>query len=282
MLLEQICKGLPIGANKIVPEIFLTMVQDNVDTINIKSELIQKYNIIDKDDSYMDNLITELPFTDELVHLSSFKNIMEKLKGREMYFNIDKLVRNNYLTVLNDGATIENREEVINKIYKLANSQITAEGHGEFSVLLTQPINVIIKKFYNSIPQIVILGAKGAGKTFLFREILRNRTWQKFTRIIGGKEQNRVSYVIPLVTSSNIISDLTDTEIIQGTIENFNKGFSCATENISFWYDNRMEIYSHNNQYHNLIEWSMFWKKMMLNAFKNVVDLVDVDKALNK
>ena len=26
----------------------------------------------------------------------------------------------------------------------------------------------------------------------------------------------------------------------------------------------------------------MFWKKIILNAFKNVVDLIDVDKALQK
>lgn len=278
MLLEQICKGLPMGANRIIPEIFLTMVQENVDTINIKSELLEKYNI-DKDDSYMDNLITELPFTDELVHLSSFKYIMKKLDGREMYFNIDKLVKNNYLVASNEEVVINNREKVINAIYKLAESQITAEGNGELNVLLTQPINTIIKKYYDNIPQIVILGAKGSGKTFLFREMLRNKTWQKFTQIGGGRVQNKISYVIPLMTPSNT-ENLTD--IIQETVKNFNNQFSYATENITFWYDNKQEIRSYNGKYHDLIEWSMFWKKMMLNAFKNVIDLIDVDKVLQK
>lgn len=276
MLLEQICKGLPMGANRIIPEIFLTMVQENVDTINIKSELLEKYNI-DRDNSYMDNLITELPFTDELIHLSSFKHIMKKLDGREMYFNISKLVKDSYLIAGNEEVAINNRERVINAIYKLADSQITAEGSGEFNVLLTQPINTIIKKFYNNIPQIVILGAKGAGKTFLFREMLRNKTWQRFTQIAGGKEQNKISYMIPLVTPRNT-ENLTD--IIQEAVKNFREQFSYAAENITFWYDNRQEIYSYNRKYHDLIEWGMLWKKMMLNAFKNVTDLIDADKML--
>ncbi len=278
MLLEQVCKGLPIGEDKIVPEIFLTMVQDNVDTVNIKSNLLAKY-YIERETSFMDNLITEMPFTDELVHLSSFKQIMKKLEGRELYFNIDRLVRDSYLTGSNERLSISNRERVINGIYRLADSQITAEGNGEFNVLLTQPINTIIKKHYNNIPKIVILGAKGAGKTFLFREMIRNKTWQNFTRIGGGKKQDKVSYVIPLVTPSNI-GNLSN--IIEETVKNFHTEFSYATENISFWYENRMEIYSYNTQCHNLVEWSMLWKKMMLNAFKNVMDLVDADKALER
>ncbi len=278
MLLEQICKGLPIGADKIIPEIFLTMVQENVETVDIKSGLLEKYSM-DKDDSYMDNLVTELPFTDELIHLSSFRHIMKKLDGREMYFNISKLVRDNYLATVNDKVIAANRESVIHAIYKLADSQITAEGNGELNVLLTQPIHTIIKKFYNSVPQIVILGAKGAGKTFLFREMLRNKTWQRFTQINGGKEQNKISYVIPLAAPSNT-GNLID--VIDGAVRDFSKDLVCATENLSFWYDNRIEIQSYNSNHHTLFEWSMFWKKMMLNAFKDVVDLMDVDKLLQK
>lgn len=281
MLLAQICKGLPMGSNTIVPEIFLTMVQENIDTADIKGALLEEYDIdINKDHSYMDNLITELPFTDELIHLSSFRHIMKKLDGRDMYFNINKLVKDSYLAVVgHDEGVINDREAVIHAIYNLADSQITAEGNGEFNVLLTQPINTIIRKYYNSIPQIVVLGAKGAGKTFLFREMLRRKTWQNFTQISGGKEQNKVSYVIPLVSPKSV-ENLTD--IIQKSVINYIKEFSSATENLSFWYDNRVEIYSYNSQYHSLVEWGMFWKKIMLNAFKNVLDLIDVDKILQK
>lgn len=278
MLLAQICKGLPIEANGIVPEIFLTMVQENVDTVNIKSSLLEKYNI-DKDDSYMDNLITELPFTDELIHLSSFKQIIKKLDGREMYFNISRLVKDNYLAAFHEDTVINNREEVIHAIYQLADNQITAEGNGELNVLLTQSIHTIIKKFYNSVPQIVILGAKGAGKTFLFREMLRNKTWQNFTQIGGGKEQNKVSYMIPLISSSNTENLI---PIIEAAVQNFRKDFLYAAENPSFWYDNRLAIRSYNGQHHDLMEWCIFWKKMMLQAFQNVADLKEADMALQK
>ena len=280
MLLAQICKGLPIGPNAVLPEIFFTMVQENINTVDIKSSLLEEYNSdVDRDDSYTDNLITELPFTDELLHLSSFRNIMKKLDGRDMYFNINRLVKENYLAESECGMVIKDREEVIHAIYNLADSQITAEGNEEFNVLLTQPIHMMIKKYWNSIPQIVVLGAKGAGKTFLFREMLRNRTWQNFIQMGSDKEINRVSYVIPLVSPKNT-ENLTD--IIQKAVKNFRSKFTFATDNLSFWYDNRIEILSYKSQYHDLVEWSIFWKKIILNAFKNVVDLIDVDKALQK
>lgn len=72
------------------------------------------------------------------------------------------------------------------------------------------------------------------------------------------------------------------TDIIQKAVKNFRSKFTFATDNLSFWYDNRIEILSYKSQYHDLVEWSIFWKKIILNAFKNVVDLIDVDKALQK
>lgn len=278
VLLGQICKGLQMEADSVVPEVFLTMVQENVETVEIKSRLMEQYNI-DRDNSYMDNIIMELPFTDELVHLTSFENIMKKLDGREMYFNIKKLVKDNYLSEHNYETVIKDREKVINAIYRLADNQITAEGNEEFKVLLTQPIHAIIKKYCNNIPRIVILGAKGAGKTFLFREMLRSKTWQNFTEIGGQKKQKKLSYIIPLISPGNTENLIS---IIQESVKMFHEKFPYAADNRSFWYDNRAEIHAYNTKFHDLMEWKIFWKKMMLSAFKNVMDLTDVDRELQK
>lgn len=72
------------------------------------------------------------------------------------------------------------RDDVIKRIHSFAEKQITAEGNGALKVLMTDPVQNLIRKYKNSIPNTVIMGAKGSGKTFLYREILRNQFWEKF------------------------------------------------------------------------------------------------------
>ena len=83
------------------------------------------------------------------------------------------------------------RNKVINSIHQFATSQITAEGNGTFEVLMTESIQNLIRKYKNSIPNTVIMGAKGSGKTFLYREILRNQYWEKFVERMGKMNQYR-------------------------------------------------------------------------------------------
>ena len=65
ILLQQLSKGLPLNENSKIPEVLLTMVQNGMNTAEIISELIAAYypNAIEGDDSIMDDIVTELPFS---------------------------------------------------------------------------------------------------------------------------------------------------------------------------------------------------------------------------
>lgn len=65
ILLQQLSKGLPLNENSKIPEVLLTMVQNGMNTAEIISELIAAYypNAIEGDDSIMDAIVTELPFS---------------------------------------------------------------------------------------------------------------------------------------------------------------------------------------------------------------------------
>lgn len=162
ILLHQLSKGLPLNENSKIPEILLTMGQENINTTDIVSGLTAVYDKYVSEDnvSITDDLVTELPFASELVHLESMQRIMKNLNGREFYNHILGIVRNSYIAQQEIQKTDDQltRDDVIKRIHSFAEKQITAEGNGALKVLMTDPVQNLIRKYKNSIPNTVIMG----------------------------------------------------------------------------------------------------------------------------
>ena len=88
------------------------------------------------------------------------------------------------------------RNKVINNIHEFAANQITAEGNGTFEVLMTESIQNLIRKYKNSIPNTVIMGAKGSGKTFLYREMLRINIGKSSLNVWAKMNQYRKAWAV--------------------------------------------------------------------------------------
>lgn len=278
LLLEQICKGLPVSEEAVMPEVLLTMTQDGIDTLDIQSELVKAFETNKSDMVTMGEFITELPFASELVHLTTFQQIMKKLEEREFYARIASLVSNYYFHEKISKKRNLEREEVISAIHDLAKKQISAEGNSEFNVLMTNPINNLLKKYSSSIPQAVVLGAKGSGKTFLFREMVKKKTWQKFNGFsLNGQEIETV--FVPLVAPRNG-GDFT--EILKQSVNRFNADISCADAVETYWFDVYEEVLAYKKTDHDLIEWKEFWRHTILNAFVEGMDFQMLECALKE
>ncbi len=214
ILLSQLSKGLPLNGETQIPEIFLTMVKENVDTADMISEMIAIYDKCATDDnlSITDDIITQLPFASELVHLDSMQKIMKSLNGRDFYKNILEIVENTYVrkNEVSGNEKITSRDEIIRSIHIYAENQITAEGNGALKVLMTESIQNLIKKYKNIVPNTVIMGAKGSGKTFLYWEIVRNKYWDKFLAGMSNNsgtengDEKQPDLLIPLLASGNV------------------------------------------------------------------------------
>ena len=213
-MLSQLSKGLPLNGETQIPEIFLTMVKENVDTADMISEMIAIYDKCATDDnlSITDDIITQLPFASELVHLDSMQKIMKSLNGRDFYKNILEIVENTYVrkNEVSGNEKITSRDEIIRSIHIYAENQITAEGNGALKVLMTESIQNLIKKYKNIVPNTVIMGAKGSGKTFLYWEIVRNKYWDKFLAGMSNNsgtengDEKQPVLMIPLLASGNV------------------------------------------------------------------------------
>ncbi|EOS73793.1 hypothetical protein C817_04910 [Dorea sp. 5-2] len=276
ILLHQLSKGLPLNGNTKIPEILLTMGQEGVDTTDIISELVAVYDhyILDESVSITDNIVTELPFASELVHLESLQKIMKNLNGREFYKNIYEIVQNSYIPQKEEKTEYSlEREEIIERIHDFSEKQITAEGNGAFKVLMTESIQNLIRKYKSEIPSTVVMGAKGSGKTFLYREILRYHYWEAFIKSMGNNSVNMSNIrkdnhilLVPLLASGNAGGFR---EIIESVINNYNACGLRGKLSSSVHISSRDILLKYMRKKHDILEWKELWKNVILNAVNN-------------
>ena len=191
MLLKYLLKGLNIVEDTVLPEIFLNMIPDALsegDKSDIIGELLQCYEQgipADSNQQLTDNVITELPFASELIHLTSMHQIFQNLSGRGIYLQLEDLIKQNYdEKPFNVSGIIkeESRDVILHEINKLASSQLTAEGNADFDVLMTEALKYLSRKYNDSVPATVVMGAKGSGKTFLYRKMSESSEWSAFCK----------------------------------------------------------------------------------------------------
>ena len=163
------------------------------------------------------------------------------------------------------------RNNVINKIHKFAENQIAAEGSGTFEVLMTESIQNLIRKYKNSIPNTVIMGAKGSGKTFLYREILRERYWEKFVErmsknelVAKGLSNDECTLTVPLLASGNAGGF---SEVIKNAIAGYNQYGVKGKISNSVYVDSKDKLLMYVRKDHDILEWKEIWKKVILSAF---------------
>ena len=281
LVLKEICKGLPITEDSIIPNILLTMTSNDLDVAKLKSELLQVYD--EREQRYTDNVLFELPFASELIHLESLTQILDKLEGRDFYNNIYKLVDEFYAgdSCVQENNDVGYRDEVIRAIHEMAENQINAELNTGFNVLMTEPLSNLIKRFYSAVPQAVVIGAKGAGKTFLYRELLRTKKWGLFCKRNEMPESDVQTYMIPLISPKNF-GEFSD--VIHDAVDSFARESGLASDDKNYWYENGETLIRSISNHNNLMQWKERWKSCLLKAFHNSInDSLDmVEEVLKK
>lgn len=80
-----------------------------------------------------------------------------------------------------------------------------AESDAAAPILATEPLLNLGKHFAKELPNVLMIGAKGAGKTFTYRQLVRTGSWQTFLEKLGFEVSSIVDAAIfPTLWSSNI------------------------------------------------------------------------------
>lgn len=287
ILLKYLMRGLVIQEDTILPEVFLNMIPDtlpNQEKEEILSNLYQYYEddqASNGDNHFTDNVITELPFASELIHLTSMKQILANLDGRSMYLKLQELVRQNYRVDASPGSQLTNginRERQLEQINKLAETQLTAEGNGKFDILMTAPLKHLGKKFSETVPVTVIMGAKGSGKTFLYRKMAESVSWDCFRSNLFGSDTSSVGgYFLPVIATKNS-SELTNT--LKECIRHLNENIPCSYANESVFLNNARKLEQEKSK---KPDWFVFWERLLASSINpNWNSFQEANTALEK
>lgn len=286
ILLKYLMRGLPIQEDTILPEVFLNMIPDTLadeERNEILNSLFQCYEDDqpeDTNDHFTDNVVTELPFASELIHLTSMDQILRNLDGRNMYLKLQELVRQNYSIEIQPTQQVmdeTSREAKLAQINKLAENQLTAEGNENFEVLMTAPLKYLGKRYSETIPTTVIMGAKGAGKTFLYRKMAELLRWSCFYDSLFGSVTNIADgCFLPVIATKNS-SELINT--LKNCIHHLNETIPCAHVSDSIFLDNAQQLEQQKSQDSN---WLEFWQKLLASSMHpDWSSFQDADNALS-
>lgn len=282
-LLGYLARGLEIEENANLPVILLSMVPPDLNSSEkeeIIAELIGCFKADTGNEQLLDNLVTELPFASELIHLTKLPQILERLKSRDMYYNIENIVRQYYgvNNTRKNNFGEKQRETMLDEIYHFADRQITAEANGASRMLLTKSVKNLCARYQNHIPAVVIRGAKGSGKTFLYRQLAEKKQWYAFCDDINEKNvRRRGGYILPVVASKSIGQMK---EILRECIHELNANLSFAKVSESVYLDNSGKI---KRQSEHKTDWMIFWERMIAASVNGAYNSFEqVSQALEK
>lgn len=155
--------------------------------------------------------VEETAFAEELLHLDGFRSAWEKLTGTSVARVMAELATEwlpphdesaaRWTEALDDPTT---RQELRQALAETAGRLVMAEsGYGE-EFLRTSALERLGHRFQYELPLAVVMGAKGAGKTYMFLQMLRRRTWGEFLHALRLAQAPLKGRLLPLIEPANL------------------------------------------------------------------------------
>lgn len=167
----------------------------------------------------------EADFLNTLMSIGSVKEALESLPqanrlfttatewAQSLYSQIDN--KNSLSDVSSNPLALEDKGALALSLFEVCRSAEFAEGEGASRILAIEPLLNLGKQFSNELPSILMIGAKGAGKTFTYRQMVSSESWQTFLSKLGFNQVSTCSTdptIFPILWSTNI-TDQPDGEI---------------------------------------------------------------------
>ena len=148
---------------------------------------------------------------------------------------------------------------------------------GDIQDFLTiSPLKSLVSNFLTSVPIAVIIGAKGAGKTYTFLQVIRRRNWQDYVHVVDNKLNGVKAYVCPIVHSINLETELLTlvNDVRQSTAKELGLELNASIENSKNYILDSLRKDMHVEEWRerwlNVIAWSIgfmdkdeeAWKKL--------------------
>lgn len=228
------------------------------------------------DDNISSGIVfVEATFDENLMCIRDFRQAIELTKNSSLFNRIKDWVITASpafsVTKIEISATPNEKSELNNdakSLEQICEKYKYAENGDGDNLLVTEPLKNLAKHYEKSIPITVSIGAKGAGKTFNFLQLCRNKTWESFLKklefdVVDGNE----TLIFPFLSSEQLKP--TARTIVEECRNNCFQKLALTQEFSET--DLRDRIRENNT------DWVSFWTMELLSAFnvegRNLKDL---------
>jgi MinD-like ATPase involved in chromosome partitioning or flagellar assembly len=214
--------------------------------------------------------IEETFFEQQLLYINDWDEARARLNSTSIMklarkWSEDRLFSNTPIV------TDTNNPQIIDDIKRLKNicqRYIYAEtGQGK-DLLITESLQNLAKNFQNSLPNVVSIGSKGAGKTFNYIQLSRLRSWEDFLEKVDSSIEHNPfgtkALIFPLLQSTNLGEDAKN--IIDGARQNVSDALGKTTLNFSFSGLRNSIIDSLSKNDWSEVDWANFWIQSIDNS----------------
>jgi hypothetical protein len=258
------------------PTILLTMIPNDFDSMkrnNIRQDLLdalcKKTQEIEGDeDQLFSDVIIDSEFSERLIHLEDFEQVNTLLEGssiaRSSVLLSSRVVFSTKIEEQQAKKIDEStRKEIIDKIHDIVAKEVTAEGTSGVQLMATGALEKFAKVYEHDIPRVVILGAKGSGKTYIYKQLLDKVYWENFTaKVLSKAEPIQSNVMIMLILAT--VNRSAISSLLEKCFENINKQIGIDPDIL-----NKNEIVLGKNNEDNAInptQWLEIWNKLFLDS----------------
>ncbi len=296
LILQQVMEHYREGDN--IPQILLTMIPPSDALDEEKRTEIQKKlaePILHKTIEEMEagegdrlggSFISSFEFESGLIHLEGISHVCDKLKNTKMSQGTARIVEEMFGADRprngKEELDKERTRSVLKRLHCIAKDEIVAEGSLSSNMLCTDVIQRIERNYRREIPRLVVLGAKGSGKTYLYKQLLIKKEWGAFIQSINQQSQiaeNRDTYIIPVLASEDrkeLIKPLMD------CISNAQNRLNEVEILGNIYSENEDKIKAYKAEDHGEVEWKNFWRSLLLETMGVTGDFSDLEEILQR
>lgn len=252
------------------------------------TEAIQMFNeayptIQDEDIISQSIELLEFDFDENLMSVSNIKDALSLLKKSSIYDNAKDWIADVELIESSESnRSIYDNNDGLQRLYDTCQSFQFAENTSEDDMLVIDPIRNLAKNYADSLPNIVSIGAKGAGKTFTYLQVCKSKTWSNFIFKVNKKASDIHANIFPWISSTNLNENVRQQVAAQRE--------DCLTE-ISARSPSGLSLNANkitNALASNTTNWDDFWQNLLVSEIvgenKTLKDLnnhlINLDKSI--
>ncbi len=255
-------------------KIFLTMVPKELSKDTKQRVMDQLTQIPESSNDGMDETYLreeyayEIDFENRLLGLGDFDDMCAALQGTSLS-QIMNPIAATLFKENRENAMDEMPDNIIRKCLKHLHEyvNITAEASDDTDILITDSISKMIVRHQKDLPNLVVLGAKGSGKTYLYRQFVQKQNWNDFAQDHCGLKdvfQNNAAFIPILAT----VNDRKIAPVISHCIEKTDLYIGDQMLDHNAFEALREKLYDRLRT-NNKKDWVSFWEECILGLFGN-------------